>query len=308
MKIGFIGLGNMGLNMVKNLLEDGHEIIAWNRSEEPRLEAAKAGAVVKNSIREVAEALVGEKKRVIFNMISAGPIVDQVLFDNGENTIADLLSAGDIFIDGVNSYYKDSVRRAAKLEEKGILMLDAGVSGGVDGARYGACAMVGGDKEAFDYVEAIFKDLTVENGYGYFGTHGAGHFVKMVHNAIEYGTMQVIGEGMNLINESEFTPDVDKLLDVWNHGSIIESRLIGFLQKGIENAGGIDKLDTEVGSLGTGKWASQDALDRGVPFTAITHAVFSRYQSRGVGEYAFKMIQAMRAEFGAHNGKERDAQ
>jgi 6-phosphogluconate dehydrogenase len=308
MKFGFIGLGNMGLNMVKNLLEDGHEIIAWNRSEQPRIEAAEAGATAVGSIKEVAEALKGEQRRVIINMVSAGPIVDQLLFDNGENTISELLSEGDIFIDGVNSFYKDSIRRAEELKKKGILMLDAGVSGGVDGARNGACAMVGGDPEAFKYVEQIFKDLTVENGYGYFGTNGSGHFVKMVHNAIEYGMMQVIGEGLNLIHESGFNPDIDKLLDVWNHGSIIESRLVGFLKAGIEKSGGLDNLETEIGSLGTGRWASEDALQRGVPFTAISHAVFSRYQSRGTGEYAFKIIQAMRAEFGAHNGKERDAQ
>lgn len=308
MKIGFIGLGNMGLNMVKNLIDHGHEIVAWNRSEEPRHEAAQYGADVQESIRAVIEVLRGEERKVIFNMISAGPIIDQILFDNGENTIADLLDQNDIFIDGVNSFYKDSMRRAEQLKEKGVVMLDAGISGGVEGARNGACAMIGGDESAFQYVEQIFRDITIENGYGYFGTNGSGHFVKMVHNAIEYGMMQVIGEGLNLIQESEFTPNIDKLLDVWNHGSIIESRLIGFLRDGLNKSGGIENLESEVGSLGTGRWASEDALQRGVPFTAITHAVFNRYQSRGTGEFAFKIIQAMRAEFGAHHGKERDAQ
>lgn len=308
MKIGFIGLGNMGLNMVLNLIDHGHEVIAWNRSEAKRVEAARLGVTVVDTISEVVTALKDEEHVVLFSMISAGPNIDTVLFDNGDQSIRTLLKKGDIFIDGVNSHYKDSVRRAEKLKEDDITMLDAGISGGVEGARHGACAMVGGDQAAFEYVEQIFKDLTVPGGYGYFGTNGAGHFVKMVHNAIEYGMMQVIGEGMNLINESEYTPDVDKLLDVWNHGSIIEGKLIGFLKAGISNAGGVEKLDTEVGSLGTGRWASEDALQRGVPFTAITHAVFSRYMSRGTSEFAFKMVQAMRAEFGAHNSKERDAQ
>jgi 6-phosphogluconate dehydrogenase len=308
MKFGFIGLGNMGLNMVLNLLDHGHEVIAWNRSPEKREAAAKVGVTVKESVADVVSALASEKHKVLFSMIAAGPTVDTILFENGADSVVQLLGKDDIFIDGVNSFYKDSIRRAEKLKESGIVMLDAGISGGVEGARHGACAMIGGDKAAFEYVESIFKDITVPQGYGYFGTNGAGHYVKMVHNAIEYGMMQVIGEGMNLINESGFNPDVDKLLDVWNHGSIIEGKLIGFLQAGINKAGGIENLESEVGSLGTGRWASEDALQRGVPFTAITHAVFNRYMSRGTGEHAFKIIQGMRAEFGAHNSKERDAQ
>ncbi|HEX9804907.1 MAG TPA: decarboxylating 6-phosphogluconate dehydrogenase [Candidatus Dojkabacteria bacterium] len=306
MKIGFIGLGHMGLNMVKNLIDHDHELIVWNRSEEPRMEAEKHGATAISSIKELVENLEG--KKVLFSMVSAGSVIDKLLFDNEENTISELLSEGDIFIDGVNSHYKDSIRRAKKLAEKGIKMLDAGVSGGVEGARHGACAMVGGDKESFDYVEEIFKDLTVEEGYGYFGTNGAGHFVKMVHNAIEYGMMQVIGEGLNLIDESEYKDtNIRKLLDVWNHGSIIEGNLIGFLRKAMEKKSPED-FDSEIGSLGTGRWASEDALERGVPFTAISHAVFNRYASRGTSNFAFKMIQAMRAEFGAHTSQERDSQ
>ncbi|MFW5720265.1 MAG: phosphogluconate dehydrogenase (NAD(+)-dependent, decarboxylating) [Candidatus Dojkabacteria bacterium] len=304
MQIGFIGLGNMGLNMVKNLIDHGHELIVWNRSPEPRQEAAEYGATAVDSIMELAQKLTG--KKVIFSMISAGSIVDTVLFDNGENAIIQVLGEGDIFIDGVNSHYKDSIRRAEKLKEHGILMLDAGVSGGVDGARNGACAMVGGDEEAFKHVEQLFKDMTVERGYGYFGTNGSGHFVKMVHNAIEYGMMQAIAEGLNLINESEFKPDLKKVLDVWNHGSIIESNLVGFLSAAVSKIDDINTLDPEIGALGTGMWASIDALERGVPFTTISHAVFNRYQSRKTGEYAFRMIQAMRAEFGAHTSKERE--
>lgn len=305
MKIGFIGLGNMGLNMVKNIIDHNHEVIAWNRSKEPRDEAEKYGAQTTESIKELVGKLDSSPK-IIFSMISAGPVVDTILFENGENSIFDLLSEGDIFIDGVNSHYKDSIKRAKKLGEKGIKMIDAGISGGVDGARNGACAMVGGDEESFKYVEQLFKDITVENGYGYFGKNGAGHFVKMVHNAIEYGMMQVIGEGLNLLDESEFKPDLKKVLDVYNHGSIIESKLIGFLKKVVDGKE-VSELESEIGSLGTGRWAAEDALQRGVPFTAITHAVYNRYMSRGTGDYAFKIIQAMRAEFGAHNTKERDA-
>jgi 6-phosphogluconate dehydrogenase len=306
MKIGFIGLGNMGLNMVKNLKDKGHELIVWNRSPEPRAEAEAYGVHACESIMEVVQQLEGEERKVILSMVSAGPIVDTILFDNGENSIVKLLSEGDIFVDCVNSHYRDSIRRAETLKQSGILMLDAGVSGGVEGARNGACSMIGGDETAFKYVEQIFKDLTVENGYGYFGPSGAGHYVKMVHNAIEYGMMQAISEGLNLIDSSDYKVNYDKVLDVWNHGSIIESNLLGFLKAGLQKAGGIEHLDPEVGSLGTGRWASEEALQRGVPFTAITHAVFNRYMSRGNAGFGFKMIQAMRAEFGAHTGKERE--
>lgn len=306
MKIGFIGLGNMGLNMVKNLLDHGHELVVWNRSPEPRQEAATAGAIAVDQIKDIANHL--ERPKVIFSMISAGPVIDQILFENGENSIYEILSEGDIFIDGVNSFYKDSIRRSEKLKEKGIKMLDAGISGGIEGARHGACAMVGGDKEAFDYVEKIFQDLTKENGYGYFGLNGAGHFVKMIHNAIEYGMMQAIGEGMNLLNESEFKQEnYSKLLNVWSNGSIIEGKLIEFLKNSLSKISDLNQLETEIGSLGTGRWASEDALQRGVPFTSITHAVFNRYQSRRTGDFAFKTIQAMRAEFGGHTGSERES-
>lgn len=305
----------MGLNMVKNLLDHNHQVVAWNRSPEPRKKAEKYGAITVENIKDIPKKSLeiklsdnkDDSKVVIFSMISAGPIVDKILFENNENSIINVLKKGDIFIDGVNSHYKDSVRRAVELNKYGIKMLDAGISGGVDGARNGACAMVGGDKEAFEYVEQIFKDITVENGYGYFGESGAGHHVKMVHNAIEYGMMQVIGEGLNLIENSNYKVDYNKVLDVWNNGSIIESKLVGFLQSAMKKTEDIDKLDTEVGALGTGMWASIDALERGVPFTGITHAVFNRYMSRKDGDFAFKMIQAMRSEFGSHNSKERES-
>lgn len=306
MKIGFMGLGNMGLNMVENLLDHNHEIIAWNRSKPPRVAAAAAGAMEVETPKEMVSHLEG--KKVVMSMVSAGPAVDTILFDSGEDSIYELLSSGDIFIDCANSHYKDTLRRKEKLAEKGIVMLDAGVSGGVEGARHGACCMVGGDEESFKYVEEIFRDLSAEGGYGYFGPSASGHYVKMIHNAIEYGMMQAIGEGLNLLQSTEFEQcDLDKVLDVWNHGSIIESRLLGFLKESVVNCDSISDLDKEIGSLGTGMWASEEALKRGVPFTAISHAVFNRYQSRGSGDTAFKLIQAMRAKFGAHNSQERES-
>lgn len=301
-----MGLGNMGLNMVKNLLDHNHEVIAWNRSKPPRVAAGAAGAMEVETPKEMVSHLEG--KKVVMSMVAAGPAVDAILFESGENSIFELLTSGDIFIDCANSHYKDTLRRKEKLAEKGIIMLDAGVSGGVEGARNGACCMVGGDEESFKYVEEIFRDLSAEGGYGYFGPSGSGHYVKMIHNAIEYGMMQAIGEGLNLLQSTEFEQcDLDKVLDVWNHGSIIESRLLGFLKESVVNCDSISDLDKEIGSLGTGMWASEEALKRGVPFTAISHAVFNRYQSRGSGDTAFKLIQAMRAKFGAHNSQERES-
>jgi 6-phosphogluconate dehydrogenase len=236
-------------------------------------------------------------------MVAAGPVVDSILFENGENSIMEILSAGDIFIDGVNSHYKQSIERAKKLNEKGIQFVDAGISGGIEGARNGACAMVGCSEETWSVIEPLFKDLTIENGYERFGNNGAGHFVKMVHNAIEYGMMQVIGEGMNLINSYEEDIDEHKLLKVWNNGSIIESKLLGFLHKALENKE-VEDLPSKIGSLGTGKWAVEDALERNIPLTAIAHAVSNRFASRDSDSLAFKIIQAMRAEFGGHDSKQ----
>ncbi len=299
MRFGFIGLGNMGLGIVKHLIEKGHSAVVWNRSEKPRIEAAELGAIVASSIKNLCEHL--ESPRIIFLMVSAGAAVDEILF-NSSDALSKSLSRGDIVIDCANSFYKETQQRSQRLSEMGIHMLDAGISGGIEGARHGASVMVGGDEEIFKSVEPIFKDMSQTDGYAYFGKSGAGHFVKMAHNAIEYGMMQVIAEGMNLLSKSEFEPNTDDILRVWNNGSIIESRLISFLRKALQKKE-FDDLEEEIGSLGTGMWASREALEKGVPFTAISHAVFERQASKGETKYAFKIIQAMRSEFGKHTSK-----
>lgn len=320
MKFGFLGLGNMGLNLVLQLHEKGHDISAWNRSPEARDNAAMEGIKVFASIPELIESLStnnikdnSNEPRIVFMMVSAGSAVDSILFgddqdvDKGEKTaLIYLLADGDVIVEASNSHYKDSIRRAKRLLEKGIHYIDMGVSGGVEGARNGACAMVGGHKKTFDLIEPILKDMCLKDGYGYMGESGAGHYVKMIHNAIEYGMMQSIAEGLNLLDESEYNPDLKMLLRVWNNGSIIESRLIEFLAKSLEK-NDVSKLETEVGALGTGMWAVHDALERGVPLDTIARAVFNRYASRGTSEFAFKVIQAMRAEFGAHKGSDRES-
>lgn len=303
--IGFLGLGNMGKNMVFNLLDKGYEVYAWNRSEEPRKEVAERGAKAFESIPDLIEALPNSPK-VVWSMVSAGDPVDSIIEQliNEESTERKL-NEGDIFIDGVNSHFEDSLRRGALLKQRGIRFLDCGVSGGIEGARNGACIMVGGDKSAYDYTEEIIKDMATEKGFGYFGNQGAGHYVKMVHNAIEYGMMQAISEGINLLEVSDYDVDYETVTEVWNHGSIITGNLMGFLNDAFKKDKKLDNIDPEIGSLGTGRWAVEHALKLGVPFNTIANAVFSRYSSRNTDIFSYKTIQAMRIEFGGHNSKER---
>lgn len=294
----------MGVNLALNLQSKGHQVVAWNRSEEKRFRAKEQGVEnVVDSISKLVSELGGEERKVIWSMISAGPAVDSVF--SGEGGLIGMLSAGDIVIDGVNSHFKDSRRRAAQFSEKMINMLDVGVSGGVDGARNGACMMVGGDRMAFEHVEPVIKDVCLPDGYGYFGASGAGHYVKMVHNAIEYGMMQAIAEGMNLLELSEFEVDYSELTKVWSNGSIIESNLIKFLHKAFSGDPDLHKASPEIGSLGTAKWAVSEALESQAPFTNIANSVFTRYESREKDVFSLKIIQAMRAVFGAHSSSER---
>lgn len=302
-QLGFLGLGNMGLNMVRNLLDKGYEVHAWNRSPGPRQEAKADGAIVYEDLSDLLEAL--PKPRVLWSMVAAGEPVDMIIEQLIEGKTK--LEKGDIFVDGVNSNYRDSLRRNEKLSSLGVHFLDCGVSGGITGARNGACIMAGGDKEIFEkHVEEIVRDLSTENGYGYFGGAGAGHFVKMVHNAIEYAMMQAMAEGMNLIDKSEYSElDREKLVDVWNHGSIIAGNLMGFLKGALEKDAKLESTESVVGSLGTGEWAVREALSREVPFSVITNSVYARFNSRGKDDFGAKIVQALRAEFGGHNSQER---
>lgn len=300
-EIGFIGLGSMGLNMVYKLIDQGYKVHAWNRSEGARLDAEKAGAKTYGSIEDMTKAMKGEM-RVFWSMVSAGPAVDDVLTELKKYVIK-----GDIVVEGANSFYEDSVKRHDEFEKIGVYYFDAGVSGGLEGARNGSCIMVGGDKKIFEaHLEQIVKDLAIEDGYGYFGETGAGHYVKMVHNAIEYAMMQAMGEGMNLISKSQYKGvNFEKLTDVWNHGSIIEGRLMGFLKAALSKDSKLEKTESEVGSLGTGEWSVREALKNEVPFPTIAGSVFARYNSRGNDNFSAKVVQALRVEFGGHNSQER---
>jgi 6-phosphogluconate dehydrogenase len=296
MKIGYIGLGKMGLNMVERLLEKGHEVVANNRSEEAIKRAESAGAEGAYSVAEVAEKSGTPGERTIWLMVP-WQAVDDVLAQ-----LVPLLVAGDTVIDGGNSPYKESVRRHIELAEKDIAFLDAGVSGGPDGARNGACIMVGGDDGVYKKYESLFADLSVANGFAYMGRAGAGHFVKMVHNGIEYGMMQAIGEGFDIMKKSDFDLDLEKVADVYQNGSVIESRLVGWLKSAYEKHGAdLDGISGEVSHSGEGQWTVEAAAELGVPARVIEDSLNFRKQSQGNPSYTGQVVSALRNEFGGHD-------
>jgi 6-phosphogluconate dehydrogenase len=317
MKIGLIGLGNMGQALFLNLLDHGHEAIAWNRSTEKR-EATKqllpndsAGKVVDSlqdlvaNLRTGSTGAAGAERIVIISIIKAGEAIDKMFFE-GEESLLGLLKQGDIVLDMANSHYQDSKRRAGLFSQQGIHMLDVGISGGVEGARSGACMMVGGPAEAFEAVKETLVSVVIPGGLGHFGSSGAGHFVKMVHNGIEYGMMQSLAEGMNMIEaKSEFKVDKAALLGVWSSGSIIQGNLVKYLQQAYKSGDNLAAESEVVGDNGTGKWVVQEALDLGVPANAIAAGLFARYSSRPENNYLAKVISAMRRVFGGHSGRDR---
>lgn len=302
MQVGMIGLGKMGLNLALNMQEHGHDVLGWNRSAEKREQAKQSGLQVVENLSDLLNSLNAEQPRVLWLMVAAGDAIDEIIF--GEQGLVQNLKSGDIVIDGANSHYKDSQRRAERCAATGVNFVDVGVSGGIEGARRGACVMIGGDENIVNSLNPLFTSIAVPEGSAYFGPSGAGHFVKMVHNAIEYGMMEAISEGMNLLNSFEPKLDLAKAANVWSHGSIIESRLIKTLHQGLQQDSSLQNIPAEVGSLGTGKWAVEEALARGIPFTTIAQAVFNRFQSQDRSGFAYKLLQDMRANFGGHDSNQ----
>ncbi len=297
-KIGFIGLGRMGSNMVLNLLDHKNEVIVYNRTQEKMAEVVKAGAIPSVSVAELVKNLsVGEEnkteKKVVWLMVNAGEALDQVLAD-----LVPYLQAGDIVIDGGNSYYKDSQRRYADLKKLGISFMDCGTSGGMGGARNGACLMIGGDKESFEYTQHFFKDLALINGYAYLGQSGSGHYVKMVHNGIEYGMMSALGEGIETIKDSGLNIDLKEVSKVYSHGSIIESKLMTWLDEAFNEEGYLDAISGEVPKGETEE--EMKKLNDASDMPSLASALNVRKQTRTKPSYAGKLISAMRNKFGGH--------
>jgi 6-phosphogluconate dehydrogenase len=296
MQVGYIGLGKMGMNMVERLLEKGHQVTAFDRSSSAVMEAAAKGATVAQSLRSLVASLA--KPRLVWIMVPY-QAVDAVLQE-----IEPLLATADTVIDGGNSPYKESVRRARELEAKGINFLDAGVSGGPSGARNGACIMVGGKNDVFRRFEGLFTDLAVHGGYGLMGQAGAGHFVKMVHNGIEYGMMQALAEGFAIMRASPFALDLPKIANVFNHRSVIESRLVGWLADAYERNGPeLAGVSGTVAQSGEGMWTVEAGKELGVPTLVIKDALQFRIDSAGRPSYTGRIVSALRHEFGGHDMK-----
>lgn len=300
MQIGYIGLGKMGFNMVERLLEKGYDcVVANDRNASAREAIGEKGASTATSLKEMVDKL--EAPRSIWLMVPHG-VVDDVIRDLLPN-----LSAGDTIIDGGNSNFRESTRRAKELEEQGVNFLDVGVSGGPEGARSGACLMVGGDREQFGRYEKLFRDLSVPDGYGYMGKSGAGHFVKMVHNGIEYGMMQSIAEGFNLMkNFEEFDLNLGEIAGVYNHGSVIESRLIGWLRDAFKEHGDeLGAISGEVSHSGEGLWTVETAKEEGLDVEVIERSLKFRENSQGNPSYTGKVVSALRNQFGGHDVKKK---
>jgi 6-phosphogluconate dehydrogenase len=294
MKLGYIGLGKMGLNMVERLLEKGYEVVAFDRNSIPVTEARRRGAQTAASLAGVVSAL--PLPRLIWVMVPH-QAVDAVL---GELT--PLLAEGDTVVDGGNSPYKESIRRSAKLAGKGIDFLDAGVSGGPSGARNGACIMVGGKHDVFLRFERLFADLSVEQGNGYVGRAGAGHFVKMVHNGIEYGMMQALAEGFAVLKAAPFSLDLRKVADLYDHASVIESRLVGWLKTAYGQYGAeLRDISGAVEQSGEGAWTVDAGRELGVPTPVIEDALQFRFRSREAPSYTGQVLSALRSQFGGHD-------
>lgn len=295
MKIAMIGLGRMGMNMTRRLLGGGHDVVAFNRSPGKIEEIVAEGAIGAFSMEEVIRNL--EPPRILWLMLPAGHVVDEHI-----RMLSAMLSPGDILIDGGNSYYKDDIRRAKKLAERKIHYLDAGVSGGIWGLRIGYCTMVGGDRDDFNKITPILETLAPKNGYLYCGKIGAGHFVKMVHNGIEYGMMQAYGEGFEILSASEYAEDFDygDIAHLWNQGSVIRSWLLELAENAFRKESDLSDIRGTVQDSGEGRWTVLQAVETGVPAEVITISLMRRFRSRQQDPFTERVLAALRREFGGH--------
>jgi 6-phosphogluconate dehydrogenase len=291
-KVGVIGLGKMGLNISKNLLDHNHEVVAFDINSSAVEEIKEYGAKGTLSLKELVQSL--DKPRVLWIMVPHS-VVDSLI-----NDVTPFLTAGDIVIEAGNSHYKESIRRSEEFKKIGVSFLDAGTSGGMEGARNGANYMIGGDPEAWRIVEPIFRDTAVEKGYLYTGKSGSGHFLKMVHNGIEYGMMAAIGEGFEVLEKSEFEYDYEKVARVWSNGSVIRSWLMELTENAFSKDGKLEDIKGVMHSSGEGKWTVETALDLQAATPVIALSLLMRYRSLENDTFTGKVVAALRNEFGGH--------
>tara|TARA_R110001599_G_C12275834_1_gene662330 strand:+ start:2248 stop:3267 length:1020 start_codon:yes stop_codon:yes gene_type:complete len=338
MQIGMMGLGRMGSNMVRRLMQGGHECVVYNRSAEAVKALRNEGAIGTVSLEDFVAHMT--KPRAIWLMVPA-TVVDEMLAQ-----LMPLLEAGDIIIDGGNSYYRDDIRRAEKLQKAGVDYVDVGTSGGVAGLERGYCLMIGGEEGIVQHLDPVFAtlapgvgtaartpgrdkpDATAEHGYLHCGPHGAGHFVKMVHNGIEYGLMAAYAEGMNILHnanvgkrshdrDAETTPmrdpeyyqydlDLPEIAEVWRRGSVVASWLLDLTATALLEDADLSDFSGRVSDSGEGRWTALAAIDEGVPAPVINAALFGRFDSRGKADYANRLLSAMRKQFGGHDEKKEE--
>jgi 6-phosphogluconate dehydrogenase len=294
MKIGMIGLGKMGANMSERLLKGGHEVVAFDLHAAARDAVAAKGAEPAASLAEFVAKL--EKPRAAWVMVPAGEPTNSTI-----DELATHFEAGDVIVDGGNSNYKEAIEIAARLEKKGIGFIDAGTSGGVWGLTEGYCLMVGGTDEAVAVVEPAFLTLAPKDGYAHVGPVGAGHFVKMVHNGIEYGLMQAYAEGFELMGAAkEFDLDLHEISSIWRYGSVVRSWLLDLTERSLRPDAGFDEIKGVVVDSGEGRWTAEEAISRGVPAPVITSALFTRFASQAQDSFQLKLLAALRNQFGGH--------
>ena len=293
MQLGFIGLGRMGLNMVTRLVRGGHDVVAFDRSADAVARAEDAGARGMRSLEDLVSALT--PPRAVWVMVPAGGPTESTI-----SALATMLAVEDVIVDGGNSNFHDDVRRAEMLTDRHIHYVDAGTSGGIWGLTEGYCLMVGGEADICKRLEPVFLTLAPERGYLHVGPHGSGHYVKMIHNGIEYGLMQAYAEGFELLQQSSYHIDLGAVAELWQHGSVVRSWLLDLAARALADDPDLAKLDAYVEDSGEGRWTVQEGIDRGVPLPAITAALFARYRSRQDNPFGGRFLAALRNQFGGH--------
>jgi len=293
MELGFVGLGKMGMNMVTRLRRDNHRVVVFDRSAELVKQAESQGCVAATSLADLISKLAGP--RTVWIMVPSGAPTEETV-----QAVAALLQPGDTVVDGGNTRFHDDVRRAADLKKKQLHYIDAGTSGGIWGLKVGYCLMIGGEDAPVKRLTPIFTTLAPENGWAHVGGHGAGHYVKMVHNGIEYSMMQGYAEGFELMSKSEYNLDLGRVADLWMHGSVVRSWLLELAVDALKDDPKLDKLKGFVQDSGEGRWMIADAIEKDVPVPTLTTALFTRFRSRQDQSFAEKMLAALRNAFGGH--------
>ncbi len=293
MELGFIGLGKMGMNMVTRLRRDQHRIVVYDRSNDLIKQAEGQGCVGASSLADLVSKLAAP--RCVWVMVPSGAPTEETV-----EAVAALLKPGDTIIDGGNTRFHDDVRRAAGLKKKGLHYVDVGTSGGIWGLKIGYCLMVGGEEAPVQRLSPVFKTLAPENGWAHVGAVGAGHYVKMVHNGIEYSMMQGYAEGFELMSKSEYKLDLARVADLWMHGSVVRSWLLDLAAGALKEDQKLEKLKGYVQDSGEGRWMIADAIEQDVPVPTLTTALFTRFRSRQEESFAEKMLAALRNAFGGH--------